>query len=60
MHCEDFTHAPFGLISPNDIIRAAHIIEAYAHNRIDEVLPPSVARSDTECDEDWQYYYINM
>ncbi len=57
---KDPIRAPFGFISPSDVIRAAHIIGAYAHGRTDAFLPPSSARLDTECDEDWVYYYVNM
>lgn len=55
---------PFGFISPDQVLRAAHIIPAFHHRRTDAALPGySVARSedvDGADDEDWRYYYVGM
>ena len=50
----------FGFIDPNDIIRAVHLIGAFAFGRTKELLPRSIARQKSEKDEDWKYYYVNM
>lgn len=53
--------AAFGFIDPRDVVRAAHLIPAFAHGCTDFYLPPSqAARSGCENDEDWKYYYVNM
>ena len=50
----------FGFLNPDDIIRAAHIIPAFAHGRTNEYLGPSSIREEDEVDEDWRYLYVNM
>ncbi|KAJ3524830.1 hypothetical protein NM688_g8495 [Phlebia brevispora] len=50
----------FGFISPDDIIRAAHLIPAFHHGTTDEYLPPSIVRPASDNDEDWVYYYVNI
>lgn len=50
----------FGFLDPQDVLRAAHLIPAFAHGRTDELLGPLIARHARENDEDWQYYYVNM
>ncbi|KAH9884316.1 hypothetical protein C8Q73DRAFT_661143 [Cubamyces lactineus] len=54
--------SPFGFISPDQVIRAVHIIPAFAHGRSDTALPGySIARSnDGEDDEDWNYLYVGI
>ena len=53
--------AAFGFIDPNDVVRAAHMIPAFAHGQTDFYLPPSEgARSECEMDLDWLYHYVNM
>ena len=53
--------AAFGFLDPGDVIRAAHMIPAFAHGKTDYYLPPSeAARSPVEVDTDWVYHYVNM
>lgn len=54
----------FGFLDPSDVLRASHIIPAFAHGMTDTLLPPSIARSaywddDDYPDHDWMYYYVN-
>jgi hypothetical protein len=56
-----------GFVNPDDVIRAAHIIPAFAHGRSDAYLDgPSIARipeaesRDEDDDQDWVYYYVDM
>ena len=42
----------FGFLNPDDVIRGAHLIPAYAHGRITD---ESLYYSDT-----WRYYYVNL
>ncbi|KIJ55818.1 hypothetical protein M422DRAFT_92631, partial [Sphaerobolus stellatus SS14] len=46
----------FGFLDPQVVIRAAHLIPAFAHGRTQDLCPPSMARDD---DGDWEYYYVN-
>ena len=50
----------FGFLDPQDVLRAVHLIPAFAHGLTSELLGPSIARRRNECDEDWEYYYVNM
>ncbi|KAH9834205.1 uncharacterized protein C8Q71DRAFT_797981 [Rhodofomes roseus] len=50
----------FGFLDPNQVLRACHIIPAFAYGKTPEYLPPSVARRPEERDEDYVYYYIGM
>jgi hypothetical protein len=51
----------FGFLSPDVVLRAAHLIPGFAHRQTQELLPcKSVARQRSENDLDWQYYYVNM
>jgi hypothetical protein len=50
----------FGFLDPNDVIRATHLIPAFAHGRSKELLPPSIARNPKEKHADWVYFYVNM
>lgn len=52
----------FGFLNPDEVIRGAHIVPAFAHGTTDELLAPgSVGRLPREGldDEDWKYYYVN-
>ncbi|KAI0349066.1 hypothetical protein OH77DRAFT_1499676 [Trametes cingulata] len=50
---------PFGFISPDQVLRSIHLIPAFAHGRSDVALPGyTLARSDDEQDEDWNFYYV--
>lgn len=51
----------FGFVNPASVLRASHLIPAYAHGQIRDLLPPSVcARRSEEKDLDYQYYYVGM
>jgi len=43
----------FGFVDPNDIIRAAHLIPAFAHGKTVELLGPSFVK---ERDGDWAFF----
>ncbi|TCD63562.1 hypothetical protein EIP91_005233 [Steccherinum ochraceum] len=51
----------FGFLDPGQIIRAVHLMPAFAHGTTSELLGPSMIRrpQDPE-DEDWQYFYVNI
>lgn len=52
---------PFGFISPDQVLRAAHVLPSFAHGRSDLALPGhTVARHAKDEDEDYNYYYIGM
>ena len=51
----------FGFLDPNEIIRAVHLIPAFAHGLIDNLPSDSLARHpEDEYHEEWKYYYVNM
>ncbi|KAH9487419.1 hypothetical protein JR316_0001494 [Psilocybe cubensis] len=55
----------FGFLNPADVIRACHLIPAFAHGSTREYLGPSIARSVLKNrinlrNEDWRFMYINM
>ncbi|KZT63257.1 hypothetical protein DAEQUDRAFT_780622 [Daedalea quercina L-15889] len=51
----------FGFLDPEVVLRASHIMPAFAYGKVDDLLPPSrCARSEDEEDLDYQYYYIGM
>lgn len=52
---EDFA---FGFLDPQEIIRAVHLIPAFAHGRSNDALGPSLVRQPQEEDKDWNYYYV--
>ena len=47
-------------LDPLHVIRGCHLIPAFHDGRTDDLLPPSIARLETENNEDWLYYYVNM
>ena len=51
----------FRFLDPTLVLRACHLIPAFAEGRTDSLLPhsPSVARENGEIDE-WTAYYVNM
>lgn len=51
---------PFGFLDPQLVIRAVHLMPAFAHGRTDELLGPSIVRQPRERNEDWQYFYVCM
>ena len=50
----------FGFLNPSDIIRAVHLIPAFAHGKTSQLLGPSMARQPHENNEDWIGFYVNM
>lgn len=59
-----FTHSThgdaFGFLDPQDVLRATHLIPGFRYGRTQALLPPSLARWESESDEDWTYYHVNM
>ena len=52
---------PFGFVDPARILRAVHLIPAFAHLETTDLLGPSkVARRWSDDNDDWRYYYVNM
>ncbi|KAH7908632.1 hypothetical protein BJ138DRAFT_1204895 [Hygrophoropsis aurantiaca] len=53
--------AAFGFLDPNIVIRAAHLIPAFADGRCTHLLPPgkSLARFGDE-EDDWMHFYVNI
>ena len=50
----------FGFIDPSTVIRAVHMIGAFAFGHTNRYLPPSIVRQPSENHEDWNYYYVGM
>jgi hypothetical protein len=50
---------PFGFLDPANVIRAVHLIPAFAHGRTDGLLGPSIARRDSTSSLDWKFFYVN-
>ncbi|KAF7349533.1 hypothetical protein MSAN_01743700 [Mycena sanguinolenta] len=54
----------FGFLNPDEVIRGAHLIPAFASGRTKELLSPDsigrLPRDGLEDDEDWRYYYVNF
>uniref|UniRef100_A0A8H8CGN3 Uncharacterized protein n=1 Tax=Psilocybe cubensis TaxID=181762 RepID=A0A8H8CGN3_PSICU len=55
----------FGFLDPADVIRASHLIPAFAHGPTEEYLGPSIARPVLKnrvnlLNQDWRFMYINM
>ncbi|KAF7967234.1 hypothetical protein HWV62_35081 [Athelia sp. TMB] len=53
-------HEPFGFLDPMEIIRAVHLMPAFAHGATQGLLGHSIARQPKENDEDWQYFYVDI
>ena len=51
----------FGFLDPSLVLRACHLIPAFAKGHTDSLLPhgPSIARENGSSD-DWTAYYVNM
>ncbi|KAI4518264.1 hypothetical protein K525DRAFT_175522, partial [Schizophyllum commune Loenen D] len=50
----------FGFISPKDIVRAAHIVPAFAYGKTGEYLPgETTARQAPGDHEDWKFYHVS-
>jgi hypothetical protein len=50
----------FGFLDPQHVIRGVHLIPAFKYGHTDVLLPPSIARSLSDNNEDWTFFYINM
>lgn len=51
----------FGFLDPDEIIRATHLIPAFAHGLIHNLPSDSLARHpEDSTHEEWKYYYVNM
>ena len=52
----------FGFLDPLDVIRAVHLIPAFAYGKDANGLGPSIVRQprDSPDDLDWAYLYVNM
>lgn len=50
----------FGFLDPQDVLRAAHLLPGFRYGRTQALLPSSLARWESEHDEDWTYYHVNM
>lgn len=50
----------FGFLDPQCVIRGTHLIPSFHYGRTASLLPPSIARTPTDKDEDWVNYYVNM
>ncbi|KAI0070509.1 hypothetical protein K474DRAFT_1608582, partial [Panus rudis PR-1116 ss-1] len=50
----------FTFADPDEVIRGAHLIPAFAHGRTTDYLEhgESIARLD-DCQDDWRFYYVN-
>lgn len=55
---EDDDTDPFGFVDPADVIRACHLIPAFTFGRTEDLLPPSIGRSNPDERTDWQWYYV--
>ena len=49
-----------GFISPSDVLHAAHLIPAFAHNLMDPQPCPEGSHAVRFLQDDWNYYYANM
>ncbi|KAJ3574409.1 hypothetical protein NP233_g1774 [Leucocoprinus birnbaumii] len=49
----------FGFLDPNHILRASHLIPAFAHAHI-STLGKTLAQREMDNDKDWKYHYANM
>lgn len=55
----------FGFLDPAEVVRASHIMPAFAHERTSEFLSiPSplsqILRNGFENEKEWKYYYVGM
>ena len=55
--CEDDPSGAFGFLDPALVVRACHLIPAFAYGRTTSLLGPSVARDSLT--GDWESYYIS-
>ncbi|KAG2336862.1 hypothetical protein BDR05DRAFT_978682 [Suillus weaverae] len=50
----------FGLVDPQQVIRAVHLIPAYNKHYTYSLLPPSIAQQPRDLDTDFNWYYVNQ
>lgn len=50
----------FGFLDPAVVLRAVHLIPAFAHGHDNNRLGPTIAHQPHEEDINWSYYYVNM
>jgi hypothetical protein len=50
----------FGFLNPDLVVRGVQLIPAFRFGRTDALLGPSIARRESDQDEDWDWYYVNM
>ncbi|TFK38281.1 hypothetical protein BDQ12DRAFT_698836 [Crucibulum laeve] len=51
----------FGFLDPEHVICGIHLIPAFSHGCTVDILPPSTtARTESEGDKDWQYFYVGQ
>ncbi|KAI0073432.1 hypothetical protein K474DRAFT_1603363 [Panus rudis PR-1116 ss-1] len=49
----------FGFLDPDEVIRGAHIIPAFAHGKSDFILDHTPFKHSYTTDHNWQAYYVN-
>jgi hypothetical protein len=54
----------FGFLNPDEVIRGAHIIPAFARGTTEDLLSSGsigcLPRPGLTDDQDWRYYYVNL
>jgi len=50
----------FGFLDPNDVIRGVHMIPSFRQGTTEELLGPSFVRRESDDDQDWNFYDVNM
>ncbi|KZV72799.1 hypothetical protein PENSPDRAFT_750617 [Peniophora sp. CONT] len=48
---------PFGFINPADVLRASHMVPAFAHGRTAALMSPSIVRPQ---EDEWRWHYVNF
>ncbi|KAI0349313.1 hypothetical protein OH77DRAFT_1507530 [Trametes cingulata] len=52
---------PFGFVDPSDVLRASHLMPAFAYGTTTDLLGPSgLGRTSCDNNEDYKYYYVGM
>ena len=50
----------FGFLDPQNVLRATHLLPGFRYGCTQALLPKSLARWESEEDEDWAYFHVNM
>jgi hypothetical protein len=50
---------PFGFLDPAEIVRAVHLMPAFAHGKA-TLIGLSIAQPADEEDEEWNFYYVSL